>query len=91
MARQLTVARAVTLDKGRRTHAACIHHSHHLVPEKGRDSNEFSKGEASRKARFRRYSTSCHRCNAGRKLNGGIPACVLPVLIFQNNSPSVWS
>ena len=33
--------------------------------------------------------TSCHRCASGRKLKEGIPPCVLPVVIFQKNSPSV--
>jgi len=37
----------------------------------------------------RRCCTSCQRWSSGKKLNPGIPARVLPLLIFQNRVPSL--
>ena len=38
--------------------------------------------------RTRKRRTTCQRCGSGRKLNGGIPACALPLVIFQKSCHS---
>src|SRR5205823_6769085 len=38
----------------------------------------------------RMKGTSCQRCGSGSLLKDGIPRSGLPLVIFQNNVPSLW-